>query len=606
MKKSLSFLMIVAAMMSMSMPAQAVQKVMGHYASDSIAASGVAMSGNGLVPLAVMLEPDEMEIYQGGKIVAFRVGLSEPAEVTRVFVIPVSATGKYGDKTEWNCEVNQAGWNVIQLETPYELNLASDEKLLMGFYYRQTDGSTPISLVKQGDPYDTYLYKKVGFSNKWVAAGVTDQGNLSVQCIVERDSYPDYMITAADLRTSTYVTVGDELPLAFNVRNKGLKTVEAGAFTASILIDGKQVGSIDNDESFGTDYYTISGMVPTTGIPAGEHTLTVTPSAVDGEAIENTVELSTSFIVYRGGFPRQKHLVEQLTSTYCTYCPLGNSMLSMLTAQRDDIIWVGIHGNLGSGVDPYCSDQGDSIMVYLTGGSISYPSAAFDRTTGWADDVNIVNSIGYYEQYHQEVAGVLGNFFDYIADTHPTMAQINGNCYVNPDTRMATVSILGHVAPDFDLMLGDDALLTVYLVEDSLVARQLDNGIWKNSYTHNGVFRQALGSVRGVKLNMINDNTYKNTFRFQLPASWQWRNLRVVAFISRPLTNSSSGYTDMWVNNAEQFKFQLSAGVDEIVPDADAVPVEYYDVMGRRADGIQPGLNIIRMSDGTARKVFVK
>ena len=280
-------------------------------------------------------------------------------------------------------------------------------------------------------------------------------------------------------------------------------------------------------------------------------------------------------------------------------------MLSKLIAQRDDVIWVGIHGNLGTGIDPFCSDQADSIMVYLTGGSISYPSGAFDRCTGWEDDVNIVNGLGYYEQYHDMVASQLGAFFDYVSDAMPTFVEIKGDCSFNEETRMATVSIHGRVSRDFDAMMGEDAKLTVYVVEDSLYARQLNAGSWVNNYIHNGVFRMALGSVKGESLNRT-DGTYKNNYRVQIPADWNWEKLRVVAFVSRPITNYVNGFTDMYVNNADVFTFKVSDGVDEIVTDPDAVPVEYYDIMGRRHDSTQPGINIVKMSDGSSRKVLVK
>ena len=162
------------------------------------------------------------------------------------------------------------------------------------------------------------------------------------------------------------------------------------------------------------------------------------------------------------------------------------------------------------------------------------------------------------------------------------------------------------MSPDFDLMVGEDARLTVYLVEDGLVAPQLNLGTWVNNYVHNGVFRKALSSIKGEPLKRSNGNKYKNVYRFNIPNGWNWNKMRVVAFISRPITNYVNGYTDLVVNNANDFKFELSNAIDEIATDPNAVPVEYYDVMGRQLDGQQPGINIVRMSDGTTRKVFVK
>ena len=582
------------------------QKLMGHYTSDSIATKGVAMQSAGLQPVAVMLEPDELDVFQGGKIVAFRVGLVDSAEIARVFVIPVTAKGKYGNKTEWTCSASDVGWNVINLETPYEINLADDDKLLIGFYFRQTEECMPLSLVKVGKPYDSYTYKKVGSSGKWRELGFINDGNLSVQCIVEKDDYPDYWINAYGLSCNDYAQIGGELSFAMEVKNKGIKTVEAGALTLSVSIDGRQVATVTNEDAFYDDFYTLTGKAPCDGLEPGDHLLSIQVVAVNGEPIEDGPSFDHEFRAFEYLYPRQKHLVEQLTSTYCTYCPLGNSTLSILTSQRDDIIWVGIHGNLGTGVDPFRSNQGDSIMSIMTGGYVSYPSGAFDRSTGWDSDTEIINGLGFYEEYHQIVADMLGEYFDYIGATKPSFAEVKGNCYVNEQTRVATVTVKGNLTPDFDLMMGDDARLTVYLVEDSLVAQQLNLGNWETEYVHNGVFRKALGSVWGNKLNRDRENHYKNTFRVTIPNSWNWKKMRVVAFISRPLRNALNGFTDLYVNNADVFNFRLSTGVEETLTDEKAVPVEYYDIMGHRFDNPQPGINIVRMSDGTARKILVK
>ena len=238
-------------------------------------------------------------------------------------------------------------------------------------------------------------------------------------------------------------------------------------------------------------------------------------------------------------------------------------------------------------------------------GSISYPSGAFDRTIGWSDDENIVGGLGYYEQYHQEVAEYFDYFFDYISDTRPTFAEVNADCWFNTETRMATVSVHGKVSPDFDFMVGEDSRLVVYILEDGLVAPQLDNGTWRPQFTHNGVFRQALGSIKGEPLNRT-DGRYKNVYRFAVPAAWNWNNLKVVAFICRPITNYTGGFGDMWVNNANDFKFQISDAVTEVNVDGEAVPVAYYDLTGRQTNGLQPGINIVKMSDGSTRKLLVK
>ena len=603
MKKFL-ILLVAAMVLPMSVSAQPISKIMGHYENDSINAEGSTVTQSGLRSIAIIMDSEELEIYQGGQITAIRVGLSEATQITKVFVIPMTADDKYGERTEWDCEMNAAGWNVFELPTPYDINLGEGEKLLIGFYFQQAAGLNPLSFVKIGKAYDTYTYTKTGAHYKWKPIGTTDLGNLSLQCVVEKDSYPEYLLLASNLRTVSWLQNGEMLPFVLDAHNRGIKQIDAEGLSMDVMVDDRLMATITNTKAFENGYCTIEDSIPTDRISAGQHVLSVTLQSIDGVALEEPITLETEFVSIKDCYPRQKHLVEQFTSTYCTYCPLGNSVLSILTSQRDDIIWVGIHGNLGAGVDPFRSNQGDSIMAFQGGNS--YPSGSFDRSTGWEDDVNIANGLGFYEQYHQLVADYLGEFFDYITATNPTFAEIKANCSFNEETRMATVVVEGRVSPEFDLMVGEDARLTVYLTEDGLVAPQLNSGVWVNNYVHNGVFRQALGSIKGEPLNMVNNGYYKNVYRVSIPSGWDWTKMHVVAFISRPITNYVHGYTDMYLNNADVFPFKVSDAVEEIAVDPNAVPVEFYDIMGRRLDSLQPGVNIIKMSDGTSHKVFVK
>ena len=102
------------------------------------------------------------------------------------------------------------------------------------------------------------------------------------------------------------------------------------------------------------------------------------------------------------------------------------------------------------------------------------------------------------------------------------------------------------------------------------------------------------------------DDRYSNEFTLTIPTEWNMENLNVVAFINRPLANGYN-FTDMYINNAETARLIGNSGdVDELLNDEDAVPVEYYDITGRKHNHLQKGVNIVKMSNGTAKKVLVK
>ena len=528
------------------------QMIMGHYDTDDYTTDGLGLTGfPGVIPIATILEPDELAMFQGGQIVKFRVALAASTPVTRVFVAPVDADGYIGEITEWSCNVSSVGWNEITLSTPYELDLDADASLMIGFDYKQTSSNYPISAVEAGDIYSSYVYITYNGQTGWFDVGLDSYGNLSVQCIVESNNYPDYNINVSEPYVPTYTKLGEDIYYIFASRNMGtVNSVPAQACTYDVLIDGEVVATVTNSKELTRTNTDLDGSISSDGLTPGMHTLTITVNSLFGEPVENPSSTSKSFIIYEFGFNRQMHLIEELTSNSCMYCPLGIDMLKVLYNMRDDIAMVAIHGNQSS-VDPCNTAQCDTLHSYL--GANGWPYAAFDRSTGWEDNENIATGIGYYEQYHQQVAQALSSFLDYLAES-PSFATININSKIDAETNVATITIDGQVTPDFYAMMGNDAKLTVYLTEDSIIYRQNNQGTWVQSYQHDHVLRTALGSVLGNALN-ITGETYNNEYTVTLPTSWNTDKMEVVAFISRPLANGATGvYTDMYVNQVNKRK----------------------------------------------------
>ena len=529
------------------------QMIMGHYNTDDVVTGGYLGLTNlpGVIPTAIEITPEELALFQGGKIVAFRVGLAQSTTISRVFVAPITDAG-IGEFTEWSCSSNKEGWNEITVDPPYEINLDSDASLFIGFDYRQTSSNYPISAVEVGTIYPTYMYLTSQGQTGWYTVGLEDYGNLSLLCIVEKEDFPEYLINLTGLSVKRFIKLGDDIEYSFNTRNVGVATenVAAGACTYNVLIDGELVTTISNPEAFGGSFVQINNLIASTEMTPGKHTLTIQVNTVNGEPAEEPAEISRDFILYEFGFDRQMHLIEELTSNSCMYCPYGINMLKVLYNMRDDIALVAVHGNQ-SAVDPSNTAQCDTIYSYV--GASGWPSATFDRSTGWEDDETIAPSIGYYEQYHQQVAEALSDYLDDIAEA-PSFATININSTIDTETNEATITIDGQVTPDFYAMMGEDAKPTVYLTEDSLVYRQNNLGTYVQNFQHDHVFRLALGSVFGNALN-ITGETYKNEFIVPLPTNWKTDKMEVIAFISRPLVNGASGvYTDMYVNQANKRK----------------------------------------------------
>lgn len=549
MKKLLS-LLTVALLLPLVTVAQTLapnQKLLGHYTTDDIlTGSGWGMSMlNGVRPIATDLTPDELALFQGSKIVAFRIGLAQSTPVTRVFVIPIDRNGNLGTETEWECNISDEGWNVVTVDNPYLINLPADYQLRIGFDYEQTRTNKPISAVKVGTVYPSLIYRNGNWSN----FGVNTYGNLSVQLICENDNFPTYLIRLRNLTTKAMIKVGDPMQIKFQTCNLGVSPVGAGQCIYNIAIDGEIVGTTTNPAALSDEYSNIECTVSTTGLSVGEHTLTVTAATANGETLENPAYVTTTFSCFENGFTRQMRLVEELTSHSCTYCPLGAGFLHKLSELRGDIALVAIHGDLSS-PDPFRTSQCDTIMRALSGNSVSYPTGAFDRRPGFdSDDPSaLLAGLGFYEQYHEQAAQQFSDLLD-IIPPEPAFAEVYINSTYDPQTRKAVITVNGELVPNFDEVFGGK--LTVYITEDHIIGSQLNLGTWEYDYEHNHVFRLALGSAKGVALNKTGDS-YKNEFTVNIPNSWNADNLNVVAFISRPMRENA--YNDLYVTNSNMRK----------------------------------------------------
>ena len=543
MKKIFLLLMtaILLPLTSSAIDLQPNQKLLGHYTTDDLTLGGCwGMSIlKGTRPIATDLTPDELALYQGSKIVAFRVGLSLSTDVTRVFVIPVAPNGDLGEVTEWSCNVSDQGWNIVELDTPYEINLPSDYSLRIGFDYEQVGTAKPISAVKVGTTYPTYCYYK----DKWSNYGVNAYGNLSLQCICENDNFPQYVLRMRDMTCKNSVKTGDDVPFQFQVTNLGIATISPGALTFDVAIDGNTVSTITNPDAIVSEYTTITGVVNSTGLTAGLHTLSVTTATLNGEPIEEPVTITATFKNFDYGYSRQMHLVEQFTSTGCTWCPTGSANLQNLCNMRSDVAWVGVHVLFGSPTDPFATAQNDSIKSCE--GIDGYPEGTFDRTMG-------INGTDLYGVLSGLSASTMSTFLDYVSDNGPSWATVNINSKFDEATRKANIIIDGELVPGFDGLMGADAKLTVYITEDNLVAAQVNQGTVESNYVHNGVLRKSLGTATGVALNKTGDS-YSNEFNLTIPANWKAEDLNIVAFISRPLRKNA--LNDIYVTNTNKRKF---------------------------------------------------
>lgn len=591
------------------------QKLMGPYTTDDVATSqqGLGLPNfPGELGVGALLGKSDIARFDGGNIVKMRYGLANAAKVSSVFVYLIDADGNLTELfTEPVTGTSVAGWNEVTLSKPYTLDLTGCEGLLMGFDYTQISTNTieayPLSVT--GDVATTTLvYGNLGQGQGWYNIGAESYGSLSVQAVVEKD-YPDYDLGLGNLKAYAYNKAGDKETFTFSISSFGKNVPQT--YALDVAVDGQVVTTYETPVALSDGTSALSGnIVLPAELAAGKHTLKLSVAKINGEVpASNTADdvVTEQFTVYTQSFPHQKQLVEHFTSTSCTYCPLGDAVLTALEGKRDDIARVSVHGIQNANYpDPYYIEACDVIMYYeeMNGfPSASYNRVAFDFGTG--EGLTLAQTLGYNANYKDQVAAMLSEAIDENGNEYPSFASINVAANYNPTDGKLTVKVNGETIEGFTQVMGEDAVLNVCLVEDGLVSRQLNNGRWITAYTHNNVLRKYVSNVAGDAIN-FNGNSYENDYVVDFASNWKPENMRVVAFISRPLMSES--LLDKFVTNTETAALTVGdpAGIESAEGDVnDVSEVERYTTNGVRLSAPQKGINIVKMSNGETRKVVV-
>ena len=298
------------------------------------------------------------------------------------------------------------------------------------------------------------------------------------------------------------------------------------------------------------------------------------------------------------------YLIEHFTSSNCTYCPLGYQLMRNLESNHSDVAWVSIHGNM-NGVDPLNFTECDQLqdMMYLQG----WPGASFNRIydVDLAEGVaTLVYSVGYPEQYIPQVATEMYQFLN--ERSEPSFVALDIQQNYDADSRTLNLTIKGNGAKDASKLLAEGGI-TVYITEAGLKGRQLNQGRWVNNYEHNNALRMVLTNVGGDAITWNGDN-FEYTKSVTIPTEYIAENLSITAFVAPQVLNVNyADVQNMAVNNCEKVALDVtSSGINDVNTNSNVRETTRFTVGGQQLNAPSKGINIVKMSDGTIRKVVVK
>ena len=445
---------------------------------------------------------------------------------------------------------------------------------------------------------------------------------LCIQVIVEKEGGFADDLGMVGVATIPMSRPTDKLPFQFYVKNYGSSECKAASF--DITIDKQVVANVAIPEGA-----TIGG--ETTGFNAtlnlseldvenGTHLLGVQVKTVNGEAASGYTDddvAATQFRTYTETASRQYNLLEHFTSSTCTYCPKGYDMLRALQKQRDDVAWVAIHGTMDENKpDPYeIADATNTILAYSIGG---FPQANLNRYPV-TNDGNLAVTIATDDP--EGMATSIGNVFDQIDEIVPSQVRLDIETNFNRLNAISDgtlkITIKGTGVKGAGKIL-EDAVLGLYITENGLVSGQLNGGKWVTKYNHENVLR-VIGTENpwGDAITWNGDN-FEKTYEVSISADYfenSNNTFNAVAFVSLPFMFEIDGKryvngdkNNVWVNQCQFLQIPEGTGtaIKGVETSENATVVARYAADGSQISAPVKGINILKMSDGTTRKVVVK
>lgn len=604
------------------------QHYMGPYYSDKYETevdNGLGF-GAGTFKVGTFIDYPQAVKFNGGKIVAIRYALCGNITSPSVFVNTIS--NKDGNAQIGDEVISQAGgtpelgWNTVALDNPYTINVDGTDvaAFIIGLQFTQVADTYPISTVTFNTNPTIYVYGSGTEGEKWYSLNNYNYGSLSVQCIVEKDGgFHVVDATLSDLRAPRYIQSGGKTTLGFNCASFS-DDITSAQF--GVKVNGTEVAELNYDNTITTDGadLTVTIDTPDTLTIGKVGNLSLYIKKLNGEAPTDVNsmyddEVSTSFVPYTTSFSRQKQLVEFFTSQAGKYCTYGDNVLAELSKLRDDLVKVGVHASLTSGEDEWALDESAALISFSAS---SVPSASFNRyyCNSIYNSANRIAIATDYTDYTASVAKLLSNnVIDGSNYDYPAFATVDLATTYDSDTRKLNIKVYGQNVSDFKKVMGDDAVLTVYLTQDSQKGNQIVGTSEVYNYENNDVLRMFVSGELGDAISW-DGTSYEKNYEVTIPENisiTKKKVMHVVAFISRPIKYSDSTFTtsitDAWVTNANTCQIGEStvSGIKQGLVDVEDVhEVARYSLDGMQLSAPVKGVNIVKYSNGKTAKVVVE
>ena len=369
---SLSAACLVAlGLQAASVPHDGEEALVFGYCGDYAASLGSSDTKITEESAAIEIPKEVASTWAGASLVKMYIGygVSSVDEVTVFITKSLEGEPVYTQQAKMDV---QRGWNVVTLDSPYDV---TGESFFVGYSTKVNSTSDkPIGIdnIKTTNPYGSFI----NTYNEWEEIGKY-YGSVCLKIALTGDDLPQYSVEASELDLPGLVDLNQQFYARFTIFNDGVKTVND--ITVKCYIDGKE---ISNPVAKLVDGPIVSGEygpVEISGLTCSalgkDIPVKIEVTEVNGHTEEayfdNTV--SGTISCAEKTF-RQEMVVEEFTGTWCGYCPIGLVGMAYMKEKygHDGFNGIAVHNG-----DPMMVPSYSSFATTYSKGA--YPSALINR-----------------------------------------------------------------------------------------------------------------------------------------------------------------------------------------------------------------------------------
>ena len=497
----------------------------------------------------------------------------------------------------------------VELETPYTIG---EEGVYVGYsmtFSQLTDAEKyPVAYFKNSEISNFYLHTSMIYT-KWNDMSV--RGGVPIE--VELTGGVDADAIALPLEDRLYGQFDKSTPVSVTLRNLGYEGVSTIGYTYTV---GNQTGSatVKLDEPLPAIYnyeQNVTLSLPPTSAK-GDYPVSLTLTTINGKPNPSAALLNSQLTSYKR-LPKHRPLFEEYTGTWCRNCPRGFVGLEIMNKlYPDDFIGLSYHNKDAMEIMPRTDFPSE-----ISG----FPDGYFDR----------IYKTDAYFGFGTEKFGLDKAWLRVCDELAP--ADIEAKANLSADASEVEVNGYAYFPTDVD---NASYTIEVVLTADDLYGT---GAAWdqKNDYNTNRPedypepefeqFLKGSGTVSGLHYNdVVVATSLRNGGEPVLPStlvadteypfSYKFKIADIVNTSGESLVqNKEKLNAVVMIKNAEgkvenAFKTKVSTSTDTGISSATSYNVNgeavYYSVSGIRLSLPCRGINIVRLADGSVKKIMRK